>query len=119
MKDKFEVRPSKVSGLGLFALEDVSWGTRLIEYTGERISNKESNRREKFYDSIGVTYLFEVDDKWTIDGLVKGNISRFINHSNVKPNVCAIKDKGRIYFHAYTDIAKGDELLFDYGFDPA
>ena len=51
------VAPSTIHGLGLFAGEDIEWGRRIIEYQGQRISQTEVKRRQKFYDSIGFTCL--------------------------------------------------------------
>lgn len=42
------------TGLGLFARVPMRAGARLIEYTGERISGEEADRR-------GGRYLFHVD----------------------------------------------------------
>jgi histone-lysine N-methyltransferase EZH2 len=53
-----------------------------------------------------------------IDGLIGGNESRFINHSNKRYNVEPAIERGRIWFYANRDIDNGEELLFDYGFDP-
>lgn len=112
---KLIVKKSKISGLGLFTDEDIGWGKKIIEYIGEKIKTAEGDRRSKFYDKIGVNYLFELDDKNDIDGLVGGNESRFINHSSKNFNCVPIRENGRIYIHAYRDIEKGEELLFDYG----
>ncbi len=112
------VARSKIQGLGLFAGEDIEWGQRLIEYQGQLISKKEAQRRRRFYDSIGFTCLMEFGDGQAIDGILGGNESRFINHSP-KPNVAALReDEAKIVFYSLDDIAKGEELTFDYGFDP-
>lgn len=115
---KLIVKKSKISGLGLFAGENIGWGEKIIEYTGERISNKEATRRLRFYGTIGVTYVFELDKNYSVDGLVGGNESRLINHSSKNPNCTAIRANGKIFIFAYDDIKKGEELTFDYGFDP-
>ena len=115
MKIKLEIRRSKIDGVGLFAMQDIAWGSFVIEYTGEKINNSEYKKREAFYDRIGVSYLFDLDEKTTIDGLVGGNESRFINCSKEKPNLCVIRQRGKILFYSYVDIKSGDELLFDYG----
>ena len=39
------VRPSSIHGQGLFALRDIPWGIKIIEYSGERINDAEANRR--------------------------------------------------------------------------
>jgi uncharacterized protein len=112
------VARSNIHGLGLFAGEDIEWGCRLIEYQGQRLSEKEVKRRQKFYDSIGFTCLMQFGDGQGIDGLIGGNESRFINHS-LQPNLGALRDDTwRIVFYSLEDIAKGEELTFNYGFDP-
>jgi SET domain-containing protein len=115
---KLFIARSKLHGLGLFAGEDIEWGRRLIEYEGQHLSSKEVRRRQRFYDSVGFTCLMEFGDGSAIDGLFGGNESRFINHSS-QPNVGALReDMWRIVFYSLNDIAKGEELTFDYGFDP-
>jgi uncharacterized protein len=112
------VARSKIHGLGLFAAEDIEWGRRLIEYQGQQIPEKEVKRRQRFYDSIGFTCLMQFSDGRGVDGSVGGNESRFINHST-KPNVGALREnEWGIVFYSLDDIAKGEELTFDYGFDP-
>jgi len=112
------VARSKIHGLGLFAGEDIEWGRPLIEYQGQALSNKEVTRRQKFYDSIGFTCLMQFSDGRGIDGVVGGNESRFINHST-EPNVGALREsEWRIVFYSLDDISKGEELTFNYGFDP-
>ena|SRR2546425_9124515 len=112
------VGSSRIHGLGLFAGEAIEWGRRIIEYQGQPLSKNETKRRQKFYDSIGFTCLIQFSDGQGIDGLISGNESRFINHST-QPNVGALReDKWRIVFYSLDDIALGEELTFNYGFDP-
>lgn len=95
------------TGLGLFTTVPIQKGAFVIEYTGEKITNEEADRR-------GGKYLFELDDKWTIDGKERGNIARYINHS-CDPN-CETEVEGeRIFVYAIRDIAAGEELAYDYG----
>ena len=109
---------SKIHGLGLFAGEDIEWGRRLIEYQGQHLTAKEVRRRQKFYNSIGFTCLIEFNDGQGIDGSVGGNESRFINHS-LQPNVGALREQDwRLVFYSLDDIDEGEELTFNYGFDP-
>jgi hypothetical protein len=115
---KLIIKKSRINGLGLFAGEHIGWGKRIIEYTGEKISNKEASRRLRFNATTGVTYIFELDKKYSVDGLVGGNEARFINHSSKDPNCTAIRTHGKIFIVSYDDIKKGAELTFDYGFDP-
>ena len=105
-------------GMGLFAGEDIPDGRRVIEYRGERVRGAEYQRRERFYNSVGCTYMFELGPGVALDGLIGGNESRFINHSVRRFNLVATLERGRLWFYAHRDIARGDELLLDYGFDP-
>ncbi|MDT4843595.1 SET domain protein [compost metagenome] len=49
-----------------------------------------------------------------IDGNVKGNDARWINHS-CEPNCEADEVDGRVYIKALRNIAAGEELNYDYG----
>jgi hypothetical protein len=87
---------------------------RLIEYTGQRVSNDEAYRR---YDDDAMehphTFLFTVDARTIIDAAVDGNDARFINHS-CDPNCEAVDDGGRIFIEALRNIRPGEELTYDY-----
>ena len=57
------------------------------------------------------------NDAVVIDGARGGNASRFINHS-CAPNCQAYAFDDRLYIYALVDIARGDELTFDYKLAP-
>src|SRR5690348_11257645 len=63
-----ELRGSPIHGLGAFALKDIPKGTQIIEYTGEKISNAEADRR---YDDAKMrdhhTFLFILNSKQCVD----------------------------------------------------
>ncbi len=109
-----EIRPSPIHGTGIFATAFIAKGTRIIEYTGERISREEADAR---YDDEAMeyphTFLFIVDKKTVIDGARQGNEARFINHS-CEPNCQAVVDDGRVFVEAVRDIALGMEITYDY-----
>jgi len=42
---RFSVRRSAIHGRGVFALRPIRKGARVIEYIGQRISNREADRR--------------------------------------------------------------------------
>ncbi len=96
-----------ISGLGLFAEEDIKKGDFVIKYEGELIPSKEAEK-------LKTRYLFEIDENWTIDGSDRKNTARYINHF-CKPNLEAEVLAGEIVFFALRDIKKGEELGFDYG----
>src|SRR5882724_10058445 len=74
-------KDSLIDGLGAFAERDITKGTRVIEYVGERISKTESMERcEK-----GNAFIFSLDEMHDVDGQVEWNPARFLNHS-CEPN---------------------------------
>ena len=114
----FELRESPIAGMGAFATRDIKKGTRIIEYTGERISNAEADRR---YDEDKManhhTFLFTLNRRTVVDAAVGGNESRFINHSCTPNCEAVIVDGKRIYIEALQDIPAGVELAYDYQYE--
>ena len=101
------------TGLGLFATRRIKKGTRIIRYFGPLLDSK----KEKD-DAIENKYLFELTNRWTIDGSVRENIARYINHgckpnaeSDVKPR------KRKVFIRAIKNIEPGEEINYDYGTD--
>lgn len=115
----FELRSSPIQGTGAFATTTIPKGTRIIEYVGEKISNREADRR---YDDETMnrhhTFLFTLNDRYVVDAAVGGNESRFINHS-CAPNCEAVIERGHIYIEALENIPPGTELAYDYAYERA
>lgn len=117
----YEVRKSPIHGNGVFAARDIKKGERIIEYLGEKISKEESNRRGLEREELakktgdGAVYIFELDDQWDIDGNFDYNDARFINHA-CRTNSESVCEDGHIYVYATRDIAKGEEILYNYGY---
>ncbi len=96
------------AGLGLFAVCNITKGSWIIEYVGERISHAEADRR-------GGRYLFSVNDVVVVDGKGRDNIARYINHSCAPNAEAVIEDDTHIMIYAIADIAAGTEITYDYG----
>lgn len=113
---RIQVRRSGVHGKGVFALQAIAAGTRLIEYKGELIGWPEALRRHPHDPAQpNHTFYFHVDDGHVIDANVGGNASRWINHA-CDPNCEAqLLDDGRVFIDALRDIQPGEELFYDYG----
>jgi hypothetical protein len=101
------------TGLGLFATKPIKKGTKIIRYFGPLLDSK-----KKKDDAIENKYLFELNGRWTIDGSVRENVARYINHacrpnaeSDVKPR------KRKVFIRAIKNIEPGDEINYDYGTD--
>ena len=106
---RLEARPSPIHRFGIFAVQMIPRSVRVIEYTGERIGYRESERRrERAY-----LYLLWVAPGRLIDGAVGGSGAEFINHS-CAPNVVVDIIEGRVFFVSLREIAVGEELLLDY-----
>ena len=111
----FEVRNSRIHGRGVFAIREIPRGTRLIEYTGERISWQEAERRYPEDPVPYHTFLFEVGTgEMCLDATRRGNASKWINHA-CQPNCEAVEDDDeRMYIEASRKIRRGEELTYDY-----
>ncbi len=109
-KKDFKVFKSS-AGFGLKTLKDWKKGDLVIEYTGKRITNEEADERPN-------RYLFDLDEKWTIDGSPRSNLARYINHS-CRPNCEPVHytDVNEIGIEAIRNIKAGEELTYDYGKD--
>ena len=101
------------TGLGLFATKPIKKGTKILRYFGPLPDSK----KEKD-DAIENKYLFELTNRWTIDGSVRENVARYINHacrpnaeSDVRPR------KRKVYIRAIKNIEPGEEINYDYGTD--
>ena len=111
----YVVRRSRIHGRGVFAARAIPKGTRIIEYTGRRISYaRASDLYPEREEATTHTFLFELDDDMVIDAGQGGNAARWINHS-CDPNCEAVDEDGRIFIEAIRTIAAGEELGYDYG----
>jgi uncharacterized protein len=101
------------TGLGLFATKPIKKGTKIIRYFGPLLDSK-----KKKDDAIENKYLFELTNRWTIDGSVRENIARYINHA-CKPNAESdVKPRKRkVFIRAIKNIEPGEEINYDYGTD--
>ena len=105
------IKPSKIHRFGVYAGEAIPANRKVIEYTGQRISNREANRR----DWGRYTYLFELDRYWTLDGSIGGSGAEIINHS-CEPNLITRVMKGHILYMSLRSIRRGEELTVNYNF---
>ena len=108
---KLSIRESKIHSRGVYAEEQTPANRKVIEYTGERINRRETKRR----GDGPITYLFTLDDYWTLDGAVGGSGAEIINHC-CDPNVRAWNTRGHILYMSKRIIRRGEELTIDYRF---
>lgn len=106
------IHPSPIQGMGGFARRPLARGMHVIEYVGRKIPKAESLIECERNNE----YVFALDDQHDLDGNVDWNPARFLNHS-CSPNCEAELIGGHIWITTLRDIAEGEELTFDYGYD--
>ena len=106
------LRQSPIHGTGAFAAKPIPKGTWIVEYRGERIGKEESVRRCERGDE----FIFAMNEQCDLDGNVEWNPARFLNHA-CRPNAEAEVSGESIWIVAARDIAGGEEVTFNYGFD--
>ena len=111
-----EKRRSGIQGWGVFATQPINKNKRIVAYTGEKISNRESLKREVRYLKKGHIWCFKLTNRTVIDAGVGGNIARFINHS-CKPNCYVHILDGIIWIRAAKTLRAGTELTYNYNTD--
>ncbi|KAI1493213.1 SET domain-containing protein [Biscogniauxia mediterranea] len=117
-----EVIKTSDRGYGIRANRCFKANQIIMEYTGEIITEEECDRRmnEKYKDNQ-CYYLMSFDQNMIIDATT-GSIARFVNHS-CQPNCRMVKwivsgQPRMALFAGDRDIMTGEELTYDYNFDP-
>ena len=114
MKKLYKIKKSNIDNRGLYAATNIKRNTKIIEYKGKIITVKETEKNPKF-DNNKAIYLFNLNNRYDLDGDVSWNTARLINHSC--SNNCDYEGKGlKLWVTAIKDIKKGEELTCDYGF---
>lgn len=101
------IKAQKGAGFGLETKKDFKKGDFVIEYVGKKRLNKD-------IEYHAGKYLFEIDEKYTIDGSPRWNLARYINHS-CRPNCEVEIEDGKINIYAIKAIKAGEEITYDYG----
>lgn len=115
---KLEIRPKKSkyklvakkssAGLGLYTLEPIPRGEKIIQYGGYKITDDEADQK-------GGKYLFDIlETKFTIDGTPRWNLARYANHA-CKPNSEAVWYGSEVWICSRRSIAPGEEITYNYG----
>jgi uncharacterized protein len=101
------------TGLGLFATKPIKKGAKIVRYFGPLLDCK-----KKKDDAVENKYLFELNGRWTIDGSVRENVARYINHA-CRPNAESdvMPRKRKVVIRAIKNISPGEEINYDYGTD--
>ncbi|XP_023021580.2 LOW QUALITY PROTEIN: SET domain containing 2 [Leptinotarsa decemlineata] len=116
-----EVFNTEKKGLGLRAAANIAYGEFILEYVGEVLDSHEFDKRAEVYsqDKNIHYYFMALRADAIIDATMKGNISRFINHScdpNAETQKWTANGELRIGFFSTRTILAGEEITFDYRF---
>ena len=119
---KLDIRRTGRKGHGLFAKQTLRKGQFVIEYVGEVLHEDEYRSRKQRYESEEKRhyYFMTLSSSETIDAAERGNAGRFLNHScqpNCETQKWMVNGELCIGIHALEDIAKDEELTFDYNFE--
>jgi uncharacterized protein len=102
------IRSSQIHAAGCYTTAAIKKGTRIVEYTGPRISKDAADVK---YQDSPTTYLFGVGDgEKVIDG---HGLAMFVNHS-CDPNAETREIRNKVWVIAIRDIEPGEELTYDY-----
>ena len=114
------LRPSKIAGIGVFALQPIPKGCRdmftppnpddkWITFSNKEVQNLPTHARHLVENYC----LFDANQYYVPEtGFKALDVSLFLNHSDT-PNIISIEEGN--YFETLRDIAEGEELLIDYG----
>jgi SET domain-containing protein len=104
------IQKSRINGRGCFATIPFKRGRKIAEYTGERISDLEAQKRAR---NRRVLRICDIDGRFSLDGARGGNGTHYINHS-CQPNAYMRTLHGHVLFFALRDILPGEEITIDY-----
>jgi SET domain-containing protein len=112
-KKRYRIGRSPIHGRGVFATTTIRSGTRVVEYLGEIITEEEADRR-----AVGRRHVwfFDLECGHYIDG-DPALAGPCVNHS-CRPNCMTEITDGRCYIVAQETIRRGEELTYDYRFEP-
>uniref|UniRef100_A0AAJ7WRR0 [histone H3]-lysine(36) N-trimethyltransferase n=1 Tax=Petromyzon marinus TaxID=7757 RepID=A0AAJ7WRR0_PETMA len=118
---KVEVFKTDKKGWGLRTSVDLQAGTFVLEYCGEVLDYKEFKTRAKEYarNKNIHFYFMALKNEEIIDATLKGNCSRFMNHScdpNCETQKWTVNGQLRVGFFSRRLVPAGTELTFDYQF---
>ncbi|XP_051878935.1 histone-lysine N-methyltransferase SETD2 isoform X2 [Pristis pectinata] len=116
-----EVILTERKGWGLRADKELSVNSFVLEYCGEVLDHKEFKTRVKEYArNKNIHYYFmALKNDEIIDATLKGNCSRFMNHScepNCETQKWTVNGQLRVGFFTTKTVPAGTELTFDYQF---
>ncbi|CAL8471229.1 g10771 [Coccomyxa elongata] len=117
--DDLRLGRSGVHAWGLFARKPIPGNEFVIEYVGELIRRTVNDVRERA--DADSDYRFRVDADWVVDATRRGGKARFINHCcdpNCYTKTVSVNGQLHIMIYSKRPIQEGEELSYDYKFQP-
>ena len=89
----YKIKKSKIDnkGRGLYAIRDIKEGTKIIDYKGKIITNKQVDESDK-YDNGKPIYLFTLNKRYTLDGDFSSNIAGLIDKNMLPDSILDYSD---------------------------
>lgn len=118
---KVEVFKTHKKGWGLRTITSLPPNAFIMEYVGEVVQPQEFKHRVKKYSKQKIKhhYFMALRSDEIIDATIKGNMTRFINHScepNCETQKWTVNGELRIGFFTKNHLEAGEEVTFDYQF---
>lgn len=116
---KSKTGPSKIHGIGLFAEEYISKGTKVWEYTPGFDFSLSKEQVDKLSEAARVQFLnYAYLSKETRKYVLCSDDARFFNHQKMGNTMCQVPSKPKfeeaLECFATRDIMIGEELTGDY-----
>jgi len=108
---RMQIRRSAMHRYGVFALEDIPAGRRVIEYTGKHLTLEQACKTRPPED----IYVAWINSRLYVDGGRGGSGAEFMNHS-CAPNLEARRGRGHLFLFSRRKIHAGEELTWSYNY---
>lgn len=116
---RLRIGRSKIHRWGVFALQTIPRGRRVLEYTGDWLTRAQAKRRflrnfrrGKHRDNV---YFARLRHNVIIDGFTGASGAQFINHS-CDPNLFVRRLRNHLLLLSRRRIRRGEELFSDYAY---
>lgn len=116
---RLRIARSKIHRWGVFALDVIPRGKKVIQYQGDHLTLPQASRRFRRNLRLGKprdnVYFARLNRRIVIDGFTGKSGAQFINHS-CDPNLSVRRIRGRLLLFSRRRIQPGEELFSDYAF---
>jgi SET domain-containing protein len=108
---RMRIGRSRLHRYGVYALEAIPAGRRVIEYTGKRLTLEQAAKIRAPED----IYVAWINSQLCVDARWGGSGAEFMNHS-CAPNLVARRIGPHLYLYSRRKIRAGEELTWNYNY---